>query len=77
VGTENRIAEILADRKDEGLEGSQEWLAREVGMSVFTLNHMIHGRRAVAKHLQRKIAIALGVPLGRVFPRPSKMRASG
>lgn len=73
--TPNRIKEILAERRDEGIALSQETLARRLGISVFTLNRIANGKQTnVAKHLKRKIAVELGLPLEKVFPPPAPTR---
>lgn len=79
---QNRIKEILADRKfnastlaEEG-EWSQETVARRAGISVFTFNRIANGKQSCGKRLQKAIAKALRRRVEEVFPPPTSKRAT-
>tara|TARA_R100000306_G_C4338466_1_gene123967 strand:- start:221 stop:439 length:219 start_codon:yes stop_codon:yes gene_type:complete len=53
--------EIKAWLKDN--ERSQEWLARQVKYSVFTINHIIHGRSKPSIKLLEDLRAVTGLAL--------------
>jgi transcriptional regulator with XRE-family HTH domain len=46
---------------------TQEILAAKIGLSVVTLGHVEQGRRSPSFVTMRKLAKALGVPMGELF----------